>query len=162
MTRPWLPRCLMSLSQILDLKIFPEISPRFTVARSFDLKTSHNSLSEYGYYLTRPESLLVYYYYCYYYYNYYYYYYTTTTLWKTAPLTITIPSVNIDGLWGQVQLHNNVGPSTRNMWSFKTGDLSWQWSFTAPIQKLTWCWNNSGWDNYETLAMSTNRSYWLI
>ncbi len=43
--------------------------------------------------------------------------------WKTTSLAIKW-SLKTSGLWWQVQLHWNVEPSGRNVWSFKTGDLS--------------------------------------
>ena len=48
--------------------------------------------------------------------------------WKTTLLAITMWSLKTGGLWWQVQLHWNVGPSARSRWSFKIGSLSWQWS----------------------------------
>ncbi len=51
-------------------------------------------------------------------------------------------SLKTGGLWRQVLLHWNVGVLyTRNIWSFNTGGLSWQWSlktgFTVYSNTLT-------------------------
>ncbi len=48
--------------------------------------------------------------------------------WNTSPIAIKAWSLKTGGLWRQVPWHWNVRPA-RNMWSFKTGGVSWQWSF---------------------------------
>ncbi len=44
-----------------------------------------------------------------------------------------ISSLKTGGLWQLVQLQWNVGPFARNMWSFKTGGLPWQWALKISI-----------------------------
>ena len=50
---------------------------------------------------------------------------------KDHPIVHKISQISQDrshGLWWQIHLHWTVGPSTKNMWSFKRGGLSLQWS----------------------------------
>ena len=58
-------------------------------------------------------------------------------------------SIKTGGLWRQVLLCWNVGPSAKNVWSFKTGGLSWQWSlktgFTVIHNKVTSFGHNVRW-----------------
>ncbi len=42
-------------------------------------------------------------------------------------------SLKTGGLWWQVQLQWDVGPSARNIWSWKTVCLSWQWSLKTGL-----------------------------
>ncbi len=55
-------------------------------------------------------------------------------------------SIKCQGRWSDdslVKLSWNVGPSVKNVWSIKTGDLSWQWSlktgFTVICKHGSWC-----------------------
>ncbi len=76
-------------------------------------------------------------------------YYSRTCLKDQAseatPLDTKMWSFKTGGLWSQVQLYWNVGPSAQNAWSFKRGGLSWQWSvkiaFIVQVYRtIPYCW----------------------